>query len=219
MKNKILITLGVVMMLATFGVSVFNTISISRLSEHHVPGEEGYSYAIDCVREAELEYHRYYYEYVTEVQNYISSVAPTSNLRGYALVEQCEKYGVDVKFVLVQGEIESHYGTKGIGAKLNNVFNVGVFDGLSHSEINSKYRYNYPNESIEPYLKLLTTRYLVNKLEGDLMENYVDVNGKRYASDELYETKFKAKYEAISNTTKIDELQAKVRSYAIKCGR
>lgn len=219
MKNKILITLGVVMMFATLGVSVFNTISISRLSEHHIPGEEGYSYAIDCVREAELEYHRYYAEYVAEVQNYITSVAPTSNLRGYALVEQCEKYGVDVKFVLVQGEIESHYGTKGIGAKLNNVFNVGVFDGLSHSEINSKYRYSYPNESIEPYLKLLTTRYLVNKLEGDLMENYVDVNGKRYASDELYETKFKAKYEAISNTTKIDELQAKVRSYAIKCGR
>ena len=219
MKNKFIITLGSILIIATLIMSVINTVSISKLSKHHSPVYDGYTYAIDCVREAEIEYHRYYAEYVTEVQNYITSVAPNSNLRGYAVVEQCEKYGVDVKFVLVQGEIESHYGTKGIGAKLNNVFNVGVFDGLTHSEINKQYRYDYPNESIEPYLKLLTTRYLVNKLEADLMDNYVDVNGKRYASDELYETKFKAKYKYITDNTKIDELQDKVRSYAIKCGR
>lgn len=219
MKNKVFTIIGAVGLALMLGLTLMNTYQIQNLSKHHLPEMEGYSYGIDCVREAEIEYHRCYAEYVTEVQNYISSVAPTSNVRGYAVVEQCQKYGLDVKFVLVQAEIESHFGTKGIGAKLNNVFNVGVFDGLSHSEINSKYRYNYPNESIEPYLQLLTTRYLVDKMEADLMENYVDVNGKRYASDELYETKFKAKYQYITDNTKIDELQAKVRSYAIKCGR
>ena len=43
-------------------------------------------------------------------------------------VEECERYNIDIIFTLVQGEIESHFGTKGLGAKINNVFNVGVFD-------------------------------------------------------------------------------------------
>lgn len=218
MKNKILITLGVILLLATLCVSVFNTVSISRLSDHHKDYDD-YSYAMDCIREAELEYHKWYAEYVFEVQRYIESVAPTSNLRGYALVELCEKYNVDVKFALAQGEIESHFATTGLGARICNVFNVGCDDGKSIAEINDEYKKKYPNESIEPYLKLITSRYLVGKLEGDLMESYVDVEGKRYASNLLYEEMMRTKYDYITKNTKIDEYRAKMKSYAIKCGR
>ena len=36
---------------------------------------------------------------LNEVQKYIEQIAPSSNLRGYAIVEECEKYDVDI-FVL-----------------------------------------------------------------------------------------------------------------------
>lgn len=191
---------------------------VNSLKEHHIE-IEGYSYPIDCIREAELSYWDYKYKLTNEVQRYIDSIAPTSNLRGYAIVEQCEKYNVDIKFVLTQAEIESHFGTKGIGSKLNNVFNVGVFDGYSAERVAKNFKYEYPNESIEPYLKLLTENYLVGKLETDLMDNYVDTNGRRYASDEEYETKFKSKYNLITFSTKIDTYQALMKSYAVKCNR
>lgn len=214
-KTVILICSVFVLLL---GLTIINTISISRLTSHHKDVRE-YTYAVDCIREAELEYHRWYAEYVFEVQNYITSVAPTSNLRGYALVELCEKYNVDVKFALAQGEIESHFATTGLGARICNVFNVGCDDGKSIAEIDEQYKKKYPNESIEPYLKLITTKYLIGKLEGDLMENYVDINGNRYASNPLYEEMMRTKYDYITKNTKIDEYRAKMRSYAIKCGR
>ena len=218
MKKTIITVACVIFSIAMLVATIMNTVSISKLSSHHEVERE-YTYAMDCVREAELEYHRWYAEYVFEVQRYIETVAPTSNLRGYALVELCEKYNVDVKFALAQGEIESHFATTGLGARICNVFNVGCDDGKSIAEIDAQYKKKYPNESIEPYLKLITTRYLVGKLEGDLMENYVDVDGKRYASNPLYEEMMRTKYEYITKNTKIDECRAKMKSYAIKCGR
>ena len=178
-----------------------------------------YTYAYDCIREAELKYFETKSLLCDAVQNYINEIAPTSNLRGYALVEECERFNIDVKFVLAQGEIESHFATKGLGARLNNVFNVGIFDGFNSSDVNNIYKYNYPNQSIRPYLKLLTEKYLVNKLEGDLMENYVDINGNRYASDPNYESKLKERYIYIVMHSKIDLLQKQLYSYAIKCNR
>lgn len=200
-------------------ISIMNWFSISKLSKHHKIEYPEYSYAYDCIREVELKYHETKALLCTEVQKYIDSVAPESNLRGYAVVEECEKFNIDIKFVLAQGEIESHFATKGIGGKLHNVFNIGVFDGLSTESINSTYKYNYPNQSIRPYLKLLTERYLVNKLEEDLMINYVDIDGNRYASDPNYESKLKDKHTFILIHTKIDLLQKQMYNHALKCNR
>lgn len=218
MKQTILI---VSILCVSIGMNLINKLSldkrIDQLEHHHQSTE--YSYAIDCVREAELKYWETKSLLVTEIQNYIDQIAPTSNLRAYAIVEECEKYQIDIKFVLAQGEIESHFGTKGLGSKLNNVFNVGVFDGFKFEQINNKYKFNHPNQSIEPYIKLLIDRYLVDKLEMDLMENYVDINGSRYASNPDYENILKTKYNYISNNTNIDSLQLQLKNYAIKCGR
>lgn len=208
-----LITLIIVVSLSTITFK-----RVSNLEKHHIT-TDGYSYGIDCVREAEIKYWRYKSELIDEVQLYINTVAPTSNLRAYAIIEECENYGIDPIFVLVQGEIESHFGTKGLGSKLNNVFNVGVFDDLTFNEVKRKYHYDYPNESIKPYLELLTTKYLVNKLEQDLMDNYVDINGNRYASNPDYEAILKTKYKYIMDNTEIDEKIAIVQSYAVKCNR
>lgn len=216
--KKAIILLAIISSIAlSFGIVNFSNIII--LKDHHVEKYDKYTYAYDCIMEAELQYWDYKYQLVNEVQNYITTIAPTSNLRGYAIVEECEKYNVDICFVLAQGEIESHFGTKGIAAKINSVFNVGIYDGLSVQEIGEKYKCNYPNESIEPYLKLLNERYLVNKTEQDLMKKFVDKDGKRYASNPNYETMISERYKFITENTKIIEYYNIMKNWAIKCNR
>lgn len=216
--KKAIILLAIISSIAlSFGIVNFSNIII--LKDHHVEKYDKYTYAYDCIMEAELQYWDYKHQLVNEVQNYITTIAPSSNLRGYAIVEECEEYNIDICFVLAQGEIESHFGTKGIAAKINSVFNVGIYDGLSIQEIGEKYKCDYPNESIEPYLKLLNERYLVNKTEQDLMKKFVDKDGKRYASNPNYEIMVSERYKFITENTKIVELYNQVRNFAIKCGR
>jgi hypothetical protein len=69
------------------------------------------------------------------------------------------------------------------------------------------------------YLDLLTESYLVGKDEFELMNKYVDKNGKRYASNPNYEEMFKYKYNIIENSTNIKQLQSEMKNYALKCNR
>lgn len=144
-----------------------------------------------------------------EVDNYIKSIAPTSKLSGKDIAEKCLEYNIDIMFVLAQGQIESHYGTAGTARKTNSVFNVGAYDGHSANKQNKNgFGFNNPNDSIEPYLILLTNEYLVNgKTEHDLMNNYVNYLGMRYASDNNYERMLKSIYNKIKKTTNIYDLQ------------
>ena len=216
LRDRLLISLGFIILMA-FGL--VNFFSIEQLKNHHIEKYDKYTYAYDCIKEAEITYWDYKCALVNEVQNYITQVAPSSNLRGYAIVEECEKYNVDICFVLAQGEVESQFGTKGIASKLNCVFNVGIQDNKTVDQIEKQYRFDCPNESIEPYLKLLTNKYLVNKLEQDLMRKFVDINNKRYASDNEYEIKISSKYKHICENTKIHEYHDMMKSWAIKCNR
>lgn len=177
-------------------------------------------YRIQYEKEAELAYWDARYLLNCEVQNYIDSVAPTSNLRAYDLIEAAVEYDVDVKFMLAQGEIESHFGTKGLASRTNSVWNVGAYDGLDSSSIHPKHKFKHPNESIKPYLELLTTKYLVDgKLEVDLMKSFTTKGGGRYATAKDYEIRLKDRYDYISSRTQIDKLIDQLRYYAIKCGR
>ena len=219
MKTKHFIIL-IITALAFVGWGIYQDIKINALQVNHNVEYEKYSYPYDCMMEAELNYLEAKTTLTREVQAYIDKVAPTSNVRGYAIVDECEKYNVDICFVLAQAEIESHFGTKGLGSKFNNVFNVDVHDKVKgKKDMNKKYIYQYPNESIEPYLQLLTNKYLVNKLESDLLVKYVDINGSRYATDIDYEAKLRSKYNYIVDNTNIVKLQGMVRNYAIKCNR
>lgn len=130
---------------------------------------------------------------VIEVENYITKMAPSSNLNPEFLVKKCLEYNTDIIFVLSQGIIESHYGTKGAALKTNSVWNVGAYD-------NQKPRnwYKHPDESLEPYLKLINEKYLIHiTSKGDtiykdlhhLVEDrgYTNYAGKRFASARGYE--------------------------------
>lgn len=178
-----------------------------------------YDYETNQIKEYELKYWDTKAQLVDEVQNYINIVAPTSDLRACALVDACEKYNIEVKFVLAQGEIESCFGTKGLAAKTNSVWNVGAYDGHSYFKIKNVYKYSHPNESIEPYLKLLNEKYLTSETEAGLLKRFVDHNGNRFASDKNYEEKLNYKYKYISNNTKIDSLNSQLNYWKVRCNR
>ena len=169
--------------------------------------------------EAVLSYNQYKSELVKEVKVYIDSVAPTSNLTGYAIVDYSEKYDLDIKFVLAQAQIESHFGTTGMALKTNSVFNVGAYDSASYDNINGKFKYKHPDYSIEPYMQLLYKDYITGtKTELDLMAKYVNKNGQRYSSNANYENDLLNLYKCIDKTTRITELQGEMRRYKIISG-
>lgn len=176
-------------------------------------------YNYNCIAEAELKYFETKSKLVDEIQTYMTSVAPTTNVMAFELVDLCDKYGIDIKFVLAQAEIESCFATKGLAAKTRSMFNLGAFDDYTYDRVHHRYKYQHPNASIEPYLKLLNEKYLVDKTEYDLMLNYVDKHNTRYASDEDYEKKLSNKYRFIKNNTSIDSLQSLMTYYAINCNR
>ena len=59
-------------------------------------GEElQYDYETNQIKEYELKYWDTKAQLVDEVQNYINTVAPTSDLRACALIDACEKYNIE----------------------------------------------------------------------------------------------------------------------------
>ena len=178
-----------------------------------------YDFESNQLREYELKYYETKSQLVDEVQNYINTIAPTSDLRACVLVDACEKYNIEVKFVLAQGELESHFGTKGLASKTNSVWNVGAYDGYYYSNIMTIHKYPHPNMSIEPYLKLLYKKYLTYEAEEGLLRNFVDHDGNRFASDKNYEERLSYKYKYIGNNTRIDSLSSQLNYWRIKCNR
>ena len=156
---------------------------------------------------------------VDEIDKYIKSVAPNSILNARILLEICEEYNIDIKFVLAQGHIESHFGTKGMALKTNSVFNVLAYDGKSYDQICKKGKYSHPDHSIRPYLELLTNDYMVEgKSEYDLLDEFVNKNGDRYASAQDYESKLNNTFINIGDSTNIDELYKQYRKYQMLSG-
>lgn len=153
-------------------------------------------------------------ELTNEVNFYIKKVAPTSDVSGDYLIDGCNNYDIDLIFVLAQGTLESHFATKGVGGKINSIFNVCVYDNIkSGNGVSSQYRYPHPDDSIEPYLQLLRDNYLVNgKTEKDLLANFVNKHGQRYASYPHYEKQMSSIIKRIQYTTKIDSLQQEYRA-------
>ena len=176
--------------------------------------QTGYDTATEYIRELQTSYQGVKSDLVDLTQYYIDSVAPNSGLRALILVENCEKYGIPVTFALAQGEIESHFGTKGLAYRTNSVWNVGAYDGHTINDISHKF--SNPNDSIIPYLDLLTNNYLPGKIVEDLFDSFTDINGNRYASDKYYETKLKEKVKYITDKYQIDELQDRLNYYKIR---
>jgi len=140
---------------------------------------------------------------IEEVSNVIQDYAPESELSPDSIVLNCIKYEVDLSFVLAQGINESHLGTKGLAVKTNSVWNVGSFDSATVET--ARCRYETQNESIKYYLVHLKNNYLVDKTESDLLYNFVNVSGYRYASSLAYESDLRSIYNKLNRTYNLNQ--------------
>lgn len=165
------------------------------------------------IQEMELEYWRTKAVIVDEIRDFMNQV-PYHNISPILVLKYADKHNVDLRLFLAQGLVESHYGTKGLARKTNSVCNVGAWDDgtITH-------KYDHPNESIEPYYKLLVKRYLVDKTEIDLLQNFVDKDGNRYASYPYYEADLTIVMNRINIQTKLDSLLNVYNYYKIELTR
>lgn len=148
-----------------------------------------------------LQYWKYKDSIYMHVDKYIKNVAPHSNVDALYLITLCDEYNIDIRFVMSQAQLESHFGTRGMAARTNQMFNIGAYDNKNYEKINKVYKYENVNLSIEPYLRLLKSKYLINKNEKSLLNNYTDIYNKRYASDKTYEQKLTCIYNNINDSS------------------
>lgn len=150
--------------------------------------------------EAIIQYNNDRNTLAIEVSNYIKSVAPTAEIDPFMFIDLCSEYEIDLIFAMAQGQLESHFATRGTAARTKSIFNVGAYDGHSaNRQCRNGFGYDNPNDSIEPYLQLIKNDYLVNnKTVQDLMNNYVNYLGMRYASNKKYESFMRSIYRRIS---------------------
>ena len=195
----------------------FATIALAIIgAKHNSKNDTDYNYQIYRTR-TELAMEGIKDDIVTAIDNYIDSVAPDNGLNGIKLFELCDKYGVDVRFAMAQAQVESHFGTKGMAAKTNIVWNVQTYDGDTLEDIKRrKATFKHPDESIEPYLLLLVNDYLINgKTEEDMFINFVNYDNKRYASNTKYEDMMLNVYNRINEQTNLKKLLKEYKRYKI----
>lgn len=202
--NKICYAIGILVVLSCLSGSIY--MMIDRNKNH----------TLDVYRERlELNYYGVKDTLVNAVDAYIRNIAPESCLNGLTVVNECEKHGIDLAFVLAQGKVESHFATKGIASKTHSVFNVYSYDGKSAEEIIRRGRgYSHPDESVAPYIRLLKKNYLNDgKTEMDLLDKFTNKDGNRYATDKNYESKMLSTYKEIQDSTDIGILWERLLKY------
>jgi flagellum-specific peptidoglycan hydrolase FlgJ len=154
---------------------------------------------------------------IHEVDSFIKKTAPKCKLSSEFLVKKCLEYDIDISFVIAQGILESHLGTKGLATTTNSVWNVGTFD-----DGQIKYTYKTANESLEPYLILLKEKYLIRlTAKGDTIsrniyhltkdKGYVNLHGKRYATAVGYEAALRKTLISVNLQTSISMYQSVIK--------
>lgn len=113
----------------------------------------------------------------------------STRLKPETLVRASMETGFDLPFLMAAAHQESCFGATPRAQRTNSVFSVGSYDNGKNAVT-----YADPNDSVADYIDLLNRRYLVDgKTISDLMTpgEFVNDDGKRYASDKGYEGKIK----------------------------
>ena len=187
--------LGLFFGIISLGVHLYSSI---KEDQHY---EENYVFKI-FRDNLELDYYGAKDTLVDAIDTYIKEIAPASVMNGLAFVNNCDKYNMDLFFVIAQAQVESSFATTGLGHKMNSAFNVKAYDGKGSAHMD---KHSHPDESIEPYIKLLKNDYLYDvstgetKTEMDLMNNYVNFEGKRYATNPEYERMMLSTYKKLTD--------------------
>ena len=127
MKENIKKTVKYIVLCVSVVILTISTAVITHNKLYNNCGLNDYNYMIYRDR-TELAMEGCRDRIVSEIDHYIDSVAAESGLNGIRLFDLCEKYGVDVRFAMAQAQAESHFGTTGMAAKTNVVWNVRAYD-------------------------------------------------------------------------------------------
>lgn len=135
---------------------------------------------------------------IEEVHNYIKSVAPKSKMSATNIVNQCLSENYDITLLLCQGHLETRFGTLG-----RNVFG---FYGK---------RYSHPDSAVSDYLKLMKTKFIINRTTEELLRENVNWEKNRrvkYAENPNYGRQLTQIRNNIIQNTKIKTLADSVSS-------
>ena len=141
---------------------------------------------------------------ISEVNSYI-----TKHTKGKAhpdlaefIVNNALEYDIDICFMMGQTQVETNFGTAGIGRASSKRSLFGVMKRI----------YKNYNEAVADYCRLLKKSYLTKgRTEHDLMKKYVSSGGHRYAGSTTYEVTLSKTYKSIADRTKITSLQKRYK--------
>ena len=142
---------------------------------------------------------------INEVSLYIKRQAPKSHqfIPKY-LVQAGLTNNIDICFMMAQTQIETCYGTTGVGKESSRKSMFGVIQR----------KYPTYEDAINHYCEVLKKYYLVKgKTEQHLMTKYVTGTGGRYAGNPRYEIELRTAYNHIKRTTNIYSLQEEYKRF------
>lgn len=133
-----------------------------------------------------------------ELDSYMKRYSRKIRLSSDSIIELCIKHNYDISLLMSQAHLESVFGSR--TGKTNSVF------GLVNR------RYSDPNESIEDYIILMKSKYLIERNVDELIESGMKLEkGKgKYAEDPNYSYKIKKLRNNIIENTRIDSLFKKI---------
>jgi len=113
-----------------------------------------------------------------------------------AWIKTKEKFGIDVPVTLslAQAKMESKYCTSSLAKSKNNPYSL---------KGSKTYKtYNSLEEGVTAYYELMAKNYLACKTLEQLLKNFVNCNGHRYATSTVYEFNLKKEIKIIENKIK-----------------
>jgi hypothetical protein len=115
----------------------------------------------------------------------------TGQMLADAWLETKKEYDVDVPvtLALAQAKMESSYGTSQLSIQKNNPYSLR--GSGSYKSFKTLY------SGILSYYKIMATRYLKCRTSEELMINFVNCSGHRYAESRVYESTVKKEVNTI----------------------
>jgi len=133
-----------------------------------------------------------------EIQSFIDAKSGSNSpITAKDIIDVSAKYNVPVELILAQGAMESNFGTKGRGARTKNIFNVGNTTSGDKMEKDSPEQkavsrtFDSWIDGLDEYASLISRRYAPNGDWSNLLENFVNDEGNRYAQAPGYEDSLK----------------------------
>ncbi len=159
--------------------------------------------SIDSVEQTLAYRDSIYLSLVQEIQTYINHHSRgRSKVKPEKIVNLCMKHNFDLPLLLAQARIEGAFATIGRPRSTGSIFGVGLYDNGK-----TKKWFKNPNQSIEPYIKLVKYNYIRNRsINSVLLNGYKNHRGQRYASAPNYGRVIYKTRKEIIRKTKIDDL-------------